>query len=231
MHRDLEEQDFQRRLAIGVPRRRARELAVHRNAGDDVGAFAQRQSRRDVGDEVHRIELDQQVVAEEAVDVEAAGLGIELDPRAVLHGVGGDGEIGLHGEARIVAGQQSDGHARHVAQVGRDVAEGGMEAADRNDQHRAGAPADPQRHVAGEREADQMAVEQAGVEPDQPAVEIDAAGEIHLQRQQRQVLGRDVDAQHADDGDRRLRDIEDDAELERDQRRRAPAELAHRRRR
>ena len=35
-----------------------------------------------VGDEVERVELDQQVVAEEAVDVEAAGLGIELDPRA-----------------------------------------------------------------------------------------------------------------------------------------------------
>ena len=44
----------------------------------------------------------------------------------------------------------------------------------------------------------------------------------------RVFVGQDA-AQHADDRELRRRDVEDDAELERDDRRRSPAELAHRR--
>jgi len=74
--------------------------------------------------------LAMKIVAEEAIDVEAAGLGIKLDPRPILHGVGRDRKIRLDGQTRIVAGEQRDGHARHAAQVVGDLAERRMEAAD-----------------------------------------------------------------------------------------------------
>ena len=76
---------------------------MERDAGDDVAALAQRQPRCEVGDEMQRVELDQQIVAEEAVDVEAAGLGVELHPGAGLHRVRGDREVGHHRETRVVA--------------------------------------------------------------------------------------------------------------------------------
>ena len=71
-----------------------------------------------------------------------------------------------------------------------------------NEQHRRRAPADAERHVAGQREADEPAVEQARVEPDQAAIEIDAAREIDLQLEQRRFLGGRMHAQHADDDER-----------------------------
>ena len=54
------------------------------------------------------------------------------------------------------------------------------------------------------------------------------AEEVHLQVEDRDVFGRQRHAQHAEDGEGRPRDLEDEAELEADERRRAPAELAHR---
>ena len=41
--RDLEEQDLERRLALRMPRRGTGELAMHRDAADDVAALAQRE--------------------------------------------------------------------------------------------------------------------------------------------------------------------------------------------
>ena len=59
-------------------------------------------------------------------------------------------------------------------------------------------------------------------------LEIDDADEIDLQVQDRHVVGRHRQPQHPGDGEGGPRDLEDDAELEADQGRRAPAELAHR---
>ena len=44
-----------------------------------IGAVAQRDAAVQLGDEVERIELEEHVVAEEAVDVEPGRLGVELD--------------------------------------------------------------------------------------------------------------------------------------------------------
>ena len=98
--------------------------------------LAQRDAAVEFGDEAERIELEQHVVAEEAIDVEPGGRGIELDPRAELHGVRRDREVRLDLEPRVVVREQADADARHVAEaVGqrgnrRDVAEVRMEAAD-----------------------------------------------------------------------------------------------------
>ena len=82
--------------------------------------------------------------------------------------------------------------------------------------------------TAGDREDEQARVVEIGAEEDVAAVEIDHADEVDLQAQDRRVLRRQHRPQHADDGEHRVRQIEQQAELHRDDRRRAPAELRHR---
>ena len=66
-----------------------------------------------------------------------------------------------------------------------------------------------------------------GEEPEALLVELDRADEVDLEDDQRDVVGRERDLEHADDRDV-ARDLDDDAERHADQRRRAPAELRHR---
>ena len=97
---------------------------------------AQRDAAGEFGDETERIKLEENVVAEEAIDIESGRFRIEFDPRAKLHGVRRDREIRLDLEARIVVREQADPDARHVAEAvrqrrnGRNVAEVRMESAD-----------------------------------------------------------------------------------------------------
>ena len=89
-----------------------------------------------------------------------------------------------------------------------------MKTADREDQDRLVAPADAQRHVAGQRVDEQVRIVETGVEPDQAFLEIDAAGEVDLQVQDRQIFRRQTGTQHARDHDRGCRQVDDHADLE-----------------
>ena len=65
-----------------------------------------------------------------------------------------------------------------------------MKTADGENKNRLIAPADAQRHIAGERVNEQVRIVETRVEPDQAFLEIDAAREVHLQVQDRQVFRR-----------------------------------------
>ena len=80
------------------------EFSVHMNAHQLISAVAQRESGIQIGDEVERIELNEQVVTKKAVDVQPTAFRIQLDARTVLHRVRRDREIGRAGEPRIIAG-------------------------------------------------------------------------------------------------------------------------------
>ena len=80
------------------------EFSVHMNAHQLISAVAQHESGIQIGDEVERIELNEQVVTKKAVDVQPTAFRIQLDARTVLHRVRRDREIGRAGEPRIIAG-------------------------------------------------------------------------------------------------------------------------------
>src|SRR3954462_9575301 len=97
--------------------------------------MAQGDAAGELGDETEGVELEEYVVAEEAVDVKPSRLRVEFHPRAELHGVRRDREIRLDLETRVVVGEQTDPDARHGAESvgqggdGREVAEVRVEAA------------------------------------------------------------------------------------------------------
>src|SRR5439155_14134020 len=110
-----------------------------------IGAIAQGEPRFEIGNEMERIELNEQVVAEEAVDVQPASLRVELDTRAGLHRVRRDREIGLAGQTRVIAREERNTEPPQSAQVRRDFVKRRMKAADRENKDRLVAPADAQR--------------------------------------------------------------------------------------
>ena len=97
-----------------------------------------------------------------------------------------------------------------------------MESAHRDNQEGFIAPADPQRHVAGQCVNEQTRIEETGIEPDQAAIEIDAAREIDLQLENIGVFRRQDAAQDPEQNELRLRNIENDPELERNESGRSP---------
>ena len=98
----------------------------------------------------------------------------------------------------------------------------GMEPADGQQEVGVAAPVDAQRHVAGEREDEHARVVERGVELELSLLEVHAADEVHLQIERAELLGRQLDAQHAEDGERRARDLEQQPDLEADERRACP---------
>ena len=122
----------------------------------------------EVGDERERVELDQDVVAEQSGDGEAAGAREELDLRAELQRVRRQREV--HSARRrksllllnVIA-------SRSRAGSGRRRLERRVEAADRQREDPLRAPAHAHRHAAGDRElADEPRVVEHGVERDRP---------------------------------------------------------------
>ena len=88
-------------------------------------------------------------------------------------------------------------------------------------------PADEQPHLALDGHEQHAGLEDAGEEVEPLLVELDRAREVDLQHDQRRVLVRQRELQHADDRDV-AGDLDDHAERDAHQRRRAPAELDHR---
>ena len=89
-------------------------------------------------------------------------------------------------------------------------------------------PVEAYRHAAGEREGEHAGIEQNGIEADLLGRKIDRAEEIDLELEDRDVVGGKRHAQDADEEKGRPRNLEDDAELEADDRRGSPTELASR---
>ena len=85
--------------------------------------------------EAERIELEENVVAQEAVNIETCRTRVELSTRAKLDRVRGDREIRLHFQTWIIVGEQADPDSRHVAKAvrqrrnRRNIAEVRMKAA------------------------------------------------------------------------------------------------------
>ena len=90
-----------------------------------------------------------------------------------------------------------------------------VEAADAEHEVRVVAEGDEHTHLALERHEQQARVEQRGEEVDALLVELDRAGEVHLQDEDGLVLGRQREPQHAEDRDV-ARDLDDDPEREAD---------------
>src|SRR5262245_30062043 len=176
--RDLEEENGERGSAARVPRRGARELRGDIDAGDDIVVLAESYAAVQLRDEVERIELEQHVVAEKAVDVEAGGCSVELDFGAELHGVRYDGEVALDLQPRIVVREQADADARHVPEaIGQrrnrwNIVEVRVEAADAEREQLLLTPRDHEREAPGDGEQQQPGIEQVGAKEQVAAIQI-----------------------------------------------------------
>ena len=105
-----------------------------------------------------------------------------------------------------------------------------VEAADGQQERRLRAPAHPQRHVAGQRELRQPRVHQRRVDGRLAAIEVDHAEHVDLDPHDRLALVGQHRAQPAErDQPHRRRQLEHEAQLDRDQRRRAPHDARGRR--
>ena len=74
-----------------------------------------------------------------------------------------------------------------------------MEAAHADHEVRVVAERDQQTHLAFDGQEDDARLEQRGEEPEPLLVELDRADEVDLQNDQRDLLGRDGDFEHAED--------------------------------
>ena len=151
-------------------------------------ANSQRQHRRDFGNEVERVELEQHVEGEKAVDVELPRRRIQLQLRAKLRGVRGDREIQSPASAADCRPHQRQRQPPDRRQIHRRWLIGGMKATDGQQEVGVRAPVQPHRHVARQREAQQLRVEQTGIKLQLSPLEVDLAEEVHLQAQDRGVL-------------------------------------------
>src|SRR5688572_21362880 len=126
------------------------------NAHDHGGMAAQRHASSEVGNELEGAELEQYVVAHEAVNIEASFLGEQFRPGPELGSVGGDRQVGLNDDASVFAIVEADGEPTHVFQVGGNLLECRMESADAEQEDGLVAKAQPQGHVTGEREGQDL---------------------------------------------------------------------------
>ena len=92
------------------------------------------------------------------------------------------------------------------------------------------APAHAQPHLAGDHESvDQARIEQHRIEERALLIEVDAAEDVHLQADEVELLpGQDGDELPHDQEPRAHAELEDQRQIDRDQRRRAPGHLHHR---
>ena len=110
--------------------------------------------------------------------------------RAELHGVGGDGEVAVGVNARERLIDEVDGDALRRGKRQRRRIELRMEAADR--QHEIGVVAVGKQHAhrAGDRDEEDVRIEQRGEEVEALLVELEYAGEVDLQHENRDLVGR-----------------------------------------
>ena len=110
-----------------------------------------------------------------------AALGIERRARAELHGVRGDGEVGLADQARVVARAQRDGDALERGQPA-GGAKCGLKPAHREHEARPVAEARAQRRRSGDRELVREArVDQHRIDRGGAGIEVDDAHRLQVQ--------------------------------------------------
>ena len=181
-HREVAPEDRERRLAAHAQRPRPLELTLDRHREQVARTALQLHLGMEVGDEMQRRDLDQHVVADVALDAEAVGGGVELRARAELHGVGGDREVGLAGEPRIVARRERNRYARELGEIGR-RREARVQSADgeHEGRPRARTPARAQRHRAGQRvRVREPRIDEHAVDRGVALVEIDHADDVDV---------------------------------------------------
>jgi hypothetical protein len=171
-------------------------------AAADVGASV------DVGDEGERVEDDQDVEAQRGAGAEhAQHPGVELredvEPRAGLEAVGGDRQVALEADQRVVARGERDGQATQLGEAGGRL-EPGVQASGGDCEHLGGAPPQARRQVAADGEHRHPRVVQGGVDGDLAAPEVDDPHHVNVQLHHRVFrLGeRDRGASQQRDGDR-----------------------------
>ena len=168
---------------------------------------------------MRRDELDQHVEADVALDAEAARRRVQRGAGAELHGVGGDREVRLADQLRVVAVGEGDGDPRQGGEAGRggearvETADGEGEAAD------AGGAAERRR--AGEREAAaQLGVDEHGVEGGGAGAEVEHADGVEVELNAAHLLGREhgaEPAEHDQPGRHGIAELEDEGEVEADE--------------
>ena len=167
-------------------------------------------ARAYVEQEQERIELEEGVEPGVTDDAELVPADLQVEPCADLEGVGRDGHVGLEGdlEDAVVQLHRQPVHLAHMEAFLRLV--GRVEAADGQQEALLAAPVQAEGHVAGDADADDLGIDDGGVEP-HALLEVDAAGEIDIDPDD--ALGR-VHAEGADDDDlRRGRELEEQAEV------------------
>ena len=233
MHREREEQDAELRVALRRPGRGPLQIEGEAEREQVGAARADRDARLDGGDEAERVELEQDVEAEVPDDAEPRDAEIEVELGAELDGVRGDREVRREPEPGIVLEQaQRDAPQLRDAQVGRRRI-GRMEAADGREGVLLLAPAEANGDVAFEGEAEVAAsdieVVDARIEREKAELEVDRAEEGDLDVDDRVVLVGDGGAHQAEHRDpRRVVELDDEAEVDDDERRHAPGDARHR---
>ena len=146
---------------------------------------------------------------------------------AELNGVGGDGEVAIRVNPRKRLIDEVDRDALRRGKRQRRRVELGMKAADRQHEIRVVSVGEQDAHRAGNRDEENMRVEQRRIEIEALLVELEHAGEVDLQDENGNLVGRQSRAQDAQNGRVTRRDLDDDAERKADQGRFSPSDLRH----
>ena len=225
---DAEEEDGDAAGAVGAVGRRALEREAEVDAEQVEPADLEVERAADHRVEVEGRELEQDVEADLPADVRRVDAEEEVGVGAELDGVRRDREVGLDLDLRPVVVEDADRQAPERRQVERRRVEGRVEAPDREQEARVVAPLEADGHVAFERDEDDPRLVEAGVEREQLLVEVEDPDEVDLDEDDRLVLFGEGDLEHAEDRDVSGRDLDDDPERERHERRRPPPDLRHR---
>jgi hypothetical protein len=134
-----------------VKRARTGERAFETDLEEIRGTAFELKLSMEVGEKGEGIELNEDVVADVAVNGEACSGSEEFGASAKLKGVGSDGEIGLAAKARVVAGREIDGYAVELWE-GRRGIESRMETPDGESEVGRALPLEAESHVTSEDE-------------------------------------------------------------------------------
>src|SRR4029077_20045124 len=91
--RNVPPQDFESGLSPGAQRPRPFQRAFHGNLEKITRAALELHGDVELSQEMKRIELDQDIEPDVALDAEAVRSRVEIRPRAELHRIRGNGEI------------------------------------------------------------------------------------------------------------------------------------------
>ncbi len=211
-----------------VKRGRTGQLGVQLDAEQGRALVLDVDSGGELHVEAERVEHEQGVVADVALDGEAASRRVELHRGAELVAVGRDSHVRGTAQLHVVAGADADSHPAQRGESGRRLV-AGVEAAQGHREVGVVAPVQPQRHVAGQLVEKDVGVIQRAVDRQLVGAEVQRAEDVDLDEDERGVVVGQRHVQAAEQRDpHRVGDLHEHADLERDQGRGAPADLQHR---